>query len=185
MSKNTTKMAISYAFKELLLEKPYNKITVKDISERCGINRQTFYYHFLDIPNMVEWICNDDVSKVINFDITYENWQESFLLIFELLEKDKAFIMNIYHHVSHEILTNFLHQATYRMLMQVLEEKSSNIKVSQTERDFIANFYKYGFVGLVLDRVNHDMQEDPHLIIERLDSLIKGSFQQALIHSSN
>ena len=93
--------------------------------------------------------------------------------------------MNIYHHVSHEILTNFLHQATYRMLMQVLEEKSSNIKVSQTERDFIANFYKYGFVGLVLDWVNHDMQEDPHLIIERLDSLIKGSFQQALIHSSN
>lgn len=185
MSKNTTKMAISYAFKELLLEKPYNKITVNDISERCGINRQTFYYHFLDIPNMVEWICNDDVSKVINFDITYENWQESFLLIFELLEKDKAFIMNIYHHVSHEILTNFLHQATYRMLMQVLEEKSSNIKVSQTERVFIANFYKYGFVGLVLDWVNHDMQEDPHLIIERLDSLIKGSFQQALIHSSN
>ena len=80
MSKNTTKMAISYAFKELLLEKPYNKITVNDISERCGINRQTFYYHFLDIPNMVEWICNDDVSKVINFDITYENWQESFCL---------------------------------------------------------------------------------------------------------
>ena len=46
MSSNTTKMAISYALKEIVLEKPLNKITIQDIASRCGINRQTFYYHF-------------------------------------------------------------------------------------------------------------------------------------------
>ena len=49
MSKATTKLAIAYAFKELLLEKPFDKITVNDIAEKCEMNRQTFYYHFHDI----------------------------------------------------------------------------------------------------------------------------------------
>lgn len=48
MSKTTTKMAIAFAFKELLLEKPLDKITVNDIAEKCEMNRQTFYYHFHD-----------------------------------------------------------------------------------------------------------------------------------------
>ena len=54
MSKATTKMAIAFAFKELLLEKPLNKITVNDIAEKCEMNRQTFYYHFTifwSLPN--------------------------------------------------------------------------------------------------------------------------------------
>ena len=184
MSKSTTKMAISYAFKELLLEKPYNKITVSDINNRCNINRQTFYYHFLDIPNMIEWICAEDVSKVIKNNITYENWQEAFLAIFELLQKDRLFIMNLYHNISLEVLYRFLHQATYELLMKVINEKSANIKVNQEERDFIANFYKYGFVGIVLDWIASDMKEDPKIIIKRLDSLIKGSFEQALTNAN-
>ena len=49
MSKSTTKLAIAFAFKELLLEKPLNKITINDIAEKCEMNRQTFYYHFHDI----------------------------------------------------------------------------------------------------------------------------------------
>lgn len=185
MSKNTTKMAIACAFKELLLEKPFNKITVADISERCGINRQTFYYHFLDIPDMVKWLCNEDASKVLKNNVTYANWQDAFLIIFDLLAKDKALIMNIYHHMPHDVITNFLHNATYDMLMHVIEEKCKNLNVDPEDRIFIANFYKYGFTGLILDWVNHDMKEDPHQIINRLDSLIKGSFEQALTHASH
>lgn len=43
---NFTKQAIKAAFLELLDEKPLNKISVRDIVERCGINRNSFYYHF-------------------------------------------------------------------------------------------------------------------------------------------
>ena len=53
---NRTKEAIVNAFWELLEEKPYNKITVKDIVDRCQINRNTFYYHFHDIPELLESI---------------------------------------------------------------------------------------------------------------------------------
>lgn len=65
MSKVTTKNAIAYAFKELLLEKPINKITItSDIAEKCEINRQTFYYHFHDVIELTEWICEVDAERL-------------------------------------------------------------------------------------------------------------------------
>ena len=54
MSGKTTKMAIAYALKELVEEKSLNKITIQDIADKCGINRQTFYYHFPNIIDLVE-----------------------------------------------------------------------------------------------------------------------------------
>ena len=65
MSSLTTKKAISFTLKELLLEKPLSKITVNDITERCDINRQTFYYHFESITDLVEWTCLEDADKVL------------------------------------------------------------------------------------------------------------------------
>lgn len=53
MSSLTTKKAIAFTLKELLLEKPISKITINDITERCDINRQTFYYHFQDITDLI------------------------------------------------------------------------------------------------------------------------------------
>ena len=56
MSGTTTKIALAYALKDLLKNKPLNKITVSDITDKCGINRQTFYYHFADIMELVGWL---------------------------------------------------------------------------------------------------------------------------------
>ena len=51
-----TKYALENSLKKLLLQKPLNKITINDITEDCGINRMTFYYHFKDIYDLVEWV---------------------------------------------------------------------------------------------------------------------------------
>ena len=84
MSKVTTKNAIAYAFKELLLEKPINKITINDIAEKCEINRQTFYYHFHDVIELTEWICEVDAEKALKENKTYDTWQEGFWLSLKL-----------------------------------------------------------------------------------------------------
>ena len=52
---NRTKHEIIVAFWQLLEKKPYNKITVQDIVDHCHVNRNTFYYHFQDIPSLTEW----------------------------------------------------------------------------------------------------------------------------------
>lgn len=82
-----TKRAISASLKKLLCEKKLNKITVQDIADDCGINRQTFYYHFQDIYDLVEWTCIEDTEKVLKENRTYATWQEGFLAVFYLAKR--------------------------------------------------------------------------------------------------
>ncbi len=58
----TTKRALEASLKKLLLQKPLNKITINDITEDCGVNRMTFYYHFKDIYDLVDWIMVEDAA---------------------------------------------------------------------------------------------------------------------------
>ena len=58
-----TKRALEQSLKNLLLKKPLTKITINDIAEDCGINRMTFYYHFKDIYDLVEWSCLEDARQ--------------------------------------------------------------------------------------------------------------------------
>ena len=60
-----TRKAIMEAFVVLLNEKPLNKITIKDIVEACGINRNTFYYHFQDVPDLIEAIVKEEIDAII------------------------------------------------------------------------------------------------------------------------
>ena len=61
----TTKRALEASLKKLLLQKPLNKITINDITEDCGVNRMTFYYHFKDIYDLVDWIMVEDAAKAL------------------------------------------------------------------------------------------------------------------------
>ncbi|MDK2904739.1 MAG: hypothetical protein PWR12_815 [Eubacteriaceae bacterium] len=63
---NTTKRALEASLKNLLLKKPLDKITISDIANDCGISRMTFYYHFKDIYDLVEWACIEDASKALD-----------------------------------------------------------------------------------------------------------------------
>ena len=60
-----TKDAIKKSFMKLLNSKAVNKITVKEIVEDCGINRNSFYYHFDDIPSLIEEILTEQADALV------------------------------------------------------------------------------------------------------------------------
>ena len=164
-----TKRALEQSLKNLLLQKPLHKITISDIADDCGINRMTFYYHFKDIYDLVEWSCQEDAAKALAGKKTYETWQQGFEQIFEAVLANKPFIMNVYHSVSREQVENYLYKLTYDLLEGVVEEQAAGMSVRPEDKAFIANVYKYAFVGLMLDWIKHDMKGDPKEIIDRLD----------------
>ena len=79
-----------------------------------------------------------------------------------------------------DIFTVICYKVTYQLIYNVLEEKAADMVVREEDKAFIADFYKYGFVGLVLEWIDKGMKEDPKQIIERLNALIQGSFAHAL-----
>ncbi len=175
-----TKRALETSLKNLLLKKPLNKITVSDITEDCGINRMTFYYHFKDIYDLVEWTCVEDASRALDEKKTYDTWEQGFVQIFEAVLANKPFIMNVYRCVSRERVEKYLNQLTDGLLMGVIEERSACMTVRDEDKDFIARVYSYIFVGLMLDWVGNNMKDDPQELVERLAVVIRGDVVSAL-----
>ena len=108
---NITKRALEQSLKNLLLKKPLTKITISDITADCGMNRMTFYYHFKDIYDLVEWSCTEDARKALEEKKTYDTWQQGFLQIFEAVRENKSFIMNVYRCVHREQVEAYLKPA--------------------------------------------------------------------------
>ena len=91
-----TKRALEQSLKNLLLQKPLHKITISDIADDCGINRMTFYYHFKDIYDLVEWACIENATRALAGQKTYDTWQQGFLQILQAVQKDKVFVTKVY-----------------------------------------------------------------------------------------
>ena len=176
----TTKRALAASLKKLLAQKPLDKITIVDIVTDCEVNRQTFYYHFQDIYDLMDWIFVSEATQVIQGKKTYNTWQQGFLQIFEYVLANKALITNAYHSLSREQMERYLYDVTYHLLIDVVEEQAAGIPVRQEDTAFIADFYKYAFVGLLLDWIRQGMKEDPKRIVNRLSILIHGDIGRAL-----
>ena len=155
-----TKKALMESLKKLMLQKPLNKITINDLTTDCGISRMAFYYHFRDIYDLVEWACLEESTKALQGKKTYEAWQEGLLQIFEAVYENKPFIINAYHAVSREQIENYLFQLTHDLIMGVVLEQSKETALSDAQKNFIADFYKYSFVGIMLDWIKQGMKED-------------------------
>ena len=175
-----TKRALEQSLKNLLLKKPLNKITINDIAEDCGINRMTFYYHFKDIYDLVEWSCLEDAQKALQEKKTYDTWLEGLLQIFYAVKENKPFIMNVYHCVDRAQVEKYLTPLTDELLMGVIEEKSRGVQVRSGDKEFIARIFSYCFIGIMLDWVRDDMKEDPEIIVDKLALVLKDAVTNAI-----
>lgn len=175
-----TKRALEQSLKNLLLKKPLTKITVSDIADDCGINRMTFYYHFKDIYDLVEWSCLEDAKRALDEKKTYETWQQGLLQIFEAVKENKPFILNVYRCVHREQVEKYLQPLVDQLLLGVINEETGNMTIRDEDKQFIAQIYSYIFIGLMFDWIKDDMREDPQPLVDRLARLIKGSMSEAL-----
>lgn len=180
MSSLITKKAIATTLKEILKEKQLSKVTVNDIAIRCGINRQTFYYHFKDIYDLVEWICVIDADKALEQKRNYATWQDGFLSIFQLMKNDKYFVENVYHSVSHEMLTKNLYRLVFPIIYGVVKEKTNKVDIKEEDIIFITDFYKYSFVAIMLKWIDDGMNDDPKKIVERVSNIVTGTIDNAI-----
>ena len=170
-----TKQAIKTSLEKMLLVKPVHKITVTDITNDCYISRMTFYYHFRDIYDLIIWTWAEEFETALNENKTYETWQQGFLEIFRAIASNRPYVENVYKSIGRERIENYLYTVTYGLLMSVIESQAFEMAVSIEDKKFIADFYKFAFVGIVLDWVQNRMVEDPEQIIIKINILIEGS----------
>lgn len=72
------KERMAEAVKRLLIDRKVKKLTVKDIVEECKITRQSFYYHFEDIPSLLQWILEQGTEKLLQESRNQNGEEEAF-----------------------------------------------------------------------------------------------------------
>ena len=175
-----TKKSLARSLKSLMKTTPLHKISVKDVVQDCSLNRQTFYYHFHDIYDLVEWIYKTEAVESISEYKSYNTWVDGFYKIFLYIESNKAFCYNTLNSFSRTHLDTYLFSVINDLLMGVINEISSNMNVKSEDKKFVADFYTHAFAGLAIQWMKDGMREDPKVLIEKLKELIEGNFIRAL-----
>lgn len=111
---------------------------------------------------------------------TYDTWSEGLVQIFDAVYENKPFILNAYRCISRDQIESFLFHLTSDLLMNVVEEKSDGTSISEEDRRFIADFYKYSFVGLMLDWIKQGMKDDYVDLAHKISITIHGSLTHSI-----
>jgi probable dihydroxyacetone kinase regulator len=175
-----TKKELARSLRKIMDTRPLSKITVKDIVTDCGVNRQTFYYHFEDIYDLLRWMYKTEIMDNVSEYKTYGTWQAGFLRVFYYIKDNRAFFDNTLRSLGREYLDDFLYSVTVNLLSGVVDEVSNGLDVQEDDKQFIINFYSYAFISLVVAWMKSGMKDDPEYIIERLNKLIEGDIEKAL-----
>ncbi len=132
---NLTKNALASAMKDLILEKPFEKITVSDICDRCGMNRKSFYYHFQDKYDLVNWIFLVGFMEEIAPEFSDADVEGDIRLGWEGVEKlchyfyrEKEFYRRAFQIEGQNSFRDYFHDAVfpafYAILADILQDDS-------------------------------------------------------------
>lgn len=165
---NFTRKAIKETFLELLEERPLADITVKDIVERCGINRNSFYYHYQDLPALLEEIIKEEAEGIIHKYPNVSSIVECYDALIEFASHSKRAIMHIYRSMSRDLFEQYLMQVSEYFIRSYVESALEHVEISEEDRQTVIDYYKCTGFGLVLDWLNSGMNEDRAKAMRRM-----------------
>ena len=182
---SSTKEALGNALKKMLSIKPIDKITVKDLVEECGVNRQTFYYHFDDVYDLLEWVFEEDANRVLPDEIFYDEWREHVIMFFRYLQDNRSFVLNIYNSQNRSYLLRYfkrrLHYCIHGFAAIVAEGKN----VEWSDLEFVCELYSHCIVGLISQWLDANMELPPEITDEKLMKVLDGSVEDMLSRFQN
>lgn len=178
---NRTKTLIVDTFWQLLEEKPYNKITVQDIVDRCHVNRNTFYYHFQDIPSLAENSVEKWVDEVIKSHGVFGSPLSCLTYMAEECMKRKKAILHLYCSAQKDSFLSYLNKMGYYIIRAYIETTTENISIPQENKETLIKYYKCTFVGILLDWLDEGASYDLVKFYEELCDLFSGSAERAIL----
>ena len=165
---NATKEAFGSALKQMMDIKPMDKITVKDLVEICGVNRQTFYYHFDDVYDLLEWIFEQDAESVLPKQMTYEHWKSDFMAFFNYLLENRNFVINVYNSNSRLYMLRFFKTKLDFYLRNFVDTVAYGKNIERNDYEFIVDFYSSCIVGAISQWLDLGMNLPPNVTPDRL-----------------
>lgn len=171
---NFTKRAIKESFWKLLNEKPLTQISVREIVEECGINRNSFYYHFQDIPALIEEIIMDAADALIEKYPSITSVEDAANATFYFLLDNKKAMMHIYNSINRNIYEQYLMHICEYIVTTYFDTVFSQENIAEEDRNYTILFIKCELFGLLIDWINTGMAEDAIVKLKHILSICNG-----------
>lgn len=157
---NFTEKAIKESFMKLLNERALFQITVKDIVEDCGINRNSFYYHFADLPALIEEIVKEDIDRIISDHASIETLEECLEVALSFALKNRRAALHIFNSVNRDILEKYLTIVCGYAVERYIETAADVLELTEGSRSLIIKYYKCELFGQIIDWMSCGMKDD-------------------------
>ena len=109
LQETRTKIALEAAMQELLREKPLEQIRVRELADRCGIRRQSFYYHFNDVYELLDWSISREREHLLRRQEEFLTWQQVYLDLLRYIVENRAYYQTVLRVRGRERLWGMLH----------------------------------------------------------------------------
>ncbi|MCR5666011.1 MAG: TetR family transcriptional regulator C-terminal domain-containing protein [Eubacterium sp.] len=171
---NFTEKAIKETFWKMLDEKPLSQITIKALVEECGINRNSFYYHYKDLPDLIQSIVTEEAEHIIEENPTISSLDEAFSLVIEFSLNNKRAVLHIYNSVNRVIFEQYLQRVCEEVVQLYCEQVFGEYHLGERDKTLLHNLLKCECFGAVLLWLNDGMKEEDVEDYKRVCVAMKG-----------
>ena len=155
-----TKRALGNSLKAVLLELPFHKVTVKRIVDHLGVNRQTFYYYFQDIQQLLTWTLKEEIQQSLSDDVFFENWRLGLLRILFYIQQNEQLCRTIFASTGRGAYEKAIYEIAYELFWKAEE-------LDFQDRDFDVNVLAVTFQGLVDQWLEKGLEEEPKQVLDQ------------------
>ena len=167
-----TREEIKRSCLRLLEEKPYNQITVRDITESCGVNRNSFYYHFADIPTLISEIIRDEAERLIAEYAEAASLEECFAAASHFARENRRVVLNIYRSGRRDLFEMHLLRLCYDVTASFIDRMSGDIpeteRIGGEDRELLLRFCQCELFGQIVLWLENGMDYDVEQQFSRL-----------------
>ena len=178
-----TKNAIKEAFLELLDEKKLKEITVKDVTGRAGVSRNTFYYHFQDVPSLLEDMVKEECDKMIETYPDLDSIEDCMRFAVSFAEQNRKAVLHIYNSVERHAFETHLWRISGYAVRSFMKSAAISEKLREGDDIILEKYYRAVCFGVVMNWLEGGMEEDVEQEIARLIELKRGQAEEVILRS--
>lgn len=179
-----TRRAIMAAFVKLINLRPLDKITVKDIVEECGINRNTFYYHYHDLGELLLDVFESDLRHFMETPRDSASLAESCRSAAAFFLENRRAVYHVYNSDYRELLQRYLNTLLGEVTIRFVRQQAEGIDVAEEDILFISSFYQNAMTGILLSWLKGHMKTDVDAYLNALERCFDGSIRAALLRAA-
>ncbi len=169
-----TKQLIKVTFRNILEERPLSQVTVKDIVGRAGINRNSFYYHYADLPTLIEDVVCEDAEHIFAGNENIESLEECLNVAAEFALANKKLVMHLYTTGNRDIFEQYFLRILDHLVRKYLTKLCKGNNVSAEDLEILIKYYKCLLFGLIVDWLSAGMSSDIKYDLSRLFKIYSG-----------